>query len=365
MKAAVLYEPRKVVVEDLELQGPGPGEVLVKLVASGVCHSDLSRVTGERPLPMPIVLGHEGAGVVEEVGPGVSSLKKGDHVILSWIAPCGKCRYCVSGRPNLCVTAVANGAKGVMPDGTTRLRKGNLEIHHMYGLSTFAEFSVVAEQAAIRIPEAVNLRPAALIGCAVMTGIGAVINTAKVVPGSTVAVFGAGGVGLNVIQGCALVNASKIVAVDILDEKLEFARRFGATDLINAKEVEVTEALKNLNGGDGFDYAFDAVGSPQTTMQAFEATRKAGTVVVIGMFPPEVKVSIPGVAIPFGERILTGSFYGSCIPSRDFPKIADLYASKKIKIDEMVTRTFSIEQINEAFDELERGTTLRPLIIYQ
>jgi S-(hydroxymethyl)glutathione dehydrogenase/alcohol dehydrogenase len=365
MKAAVLYEPKKLIVEEVELEGPRFGEVLVKLTASGVCHSDLSRVTGSRPLPMPIVLGHEGAGVVQEVGEGVRTLKPGDHVILSWIAPCGKCLYCVSGRPNLCVTAVANGAKGVMPDGTTRLRKGDLEIHHMYGASTFGEFSVVAESGAIKIPDSVNLKSAAIIGCAVVTGVGSVINTAKVVPGSATAVFGAGGVGLNVIQGCALVNASDIIAVDIVPEKLESAKKFGATHTINANEVDVLEALKDFTGGDGVDYAFDAVGSPPTALQAFEATRKAGTVVIIGMFPPGVQVSVPGVSIPFGEKILTGSFYGSCVMSRDFPKMARLYEDGKIKLDEMITHRFPIEEINEAFEVLESGKALRPLIDYK
>jgi S-(hydroxymethyl)glutathione dehydrogenase / alcohol dehydrogenase len=366
MKAAVLYEIGKgLIVEELETPEPRQGEVLVKLAASGVCHSDLARVTGERPLPMPIVLGHEGAGVVDQVGPGVKELSVGDHVVLSWIAPCGKCRYCISGKPNLCSTAIANGAKGVMHDGTKRLRKGNVEIHHMYGLSTFSEYSVVAEQSAIKIRKDVNLKTAALIGCAVMTGIGAVINTAKVIPGTTTAVFGAGGVGLNVIQGCTLANAEKVIAVDISNDKLKFAEKFGATHLLNPKETNVVQAFKDLTGGDGVDYSFDSVGIPQTTLQAFEGTRKAGIIVVIGMAPIGVQVSIPGVGLPFGEKTLTGSFYGSCVPKLDFPKMADFYANGKIKLDELITGTFPIERINEAFHELESGRAARSLVAYR
>jgi S-(hydroxymethyl)glutathione dehydrogenase / alcohol dehydrogenase len=366
MKAAVLYEIGKgLVVEDLEFPRPREGEVLVKMAASGVCHSDLVRINGKRPLPMPIVLGHEGAGVVEEVGLGVKELTAGDHVVLSWITPCGQCRYCVSGKPNLCTTAVSNAARGVMPDGTKRFRKGELEIHHMYGISTFAEYSVVSERAAVKIRRDVNLQTAALIGCAVMTGIGAVINTAKVKPGARAAVFGAGGVGLNVIQGCGLVNAEMIVAVDVLDEKLNFAKQFGATHVINAKETDVIQTLRDLTNGEGVDYSFDAVGAPQTTLQAFEGTCKGGMVVVIGIAPAGVNMAIPGLGLTFAEKMVMGSFYGSCVPKLDFPRMADFYASRRIKLDELITGTFSIERINEAFHELEHGRSARSLITFR
>ena len=302
--------------------------------------------------------------MVEEVGKGVKTLKVGDQVVLSWVAPCGSCRYCLSGKPNLCTTAIANGAKGVMPDGTRRLHKGELYIHHMYALSTFAERAVVPEQAAVKIRKDLDMHVAALIGCAVATGIGAVINTARVAPGSTVAVFGAGGVGLNVIQGATLVNAGRIFAVDIAQEKLDFARKLGATDTINSKVVDPIQTIKEMTGGEGVDYAFDAVGSPETLLQAFESTRKAGMTVMIGMPPVGTQVSIPGLALPFGEKVLTGSFYGSCIPKLDFPRLADLYAKGKIRLDELVTRRFTIDQISEAFVELESGRSARCLIVY-
>jgi S-(hydroxymethyl)glutathione dehydrogenase/alcohol dehydrogenase len=364
MKAAVLYEVGKLVVEELDLDPPREGEVLVKLTASGVCRSDHARVTGKRPLPLPIVLGHEGAGVVEEVGKGVKALKAGDNVVLSWIAPCGACRYCLMGRPNLCTTAIANGAKGVMPDGTRRLRRGDSYIHHMYALSTFAERAVVPEQAAVKIRSDLDMHVAALIGCAVATGIGAVINTARVAPGNTVAIFGAGGVGLNVIQGAALVNAGRIIAVDIAPEKLDFARKLGATDTINSTKADPIQAVKEMTAGEGVDYAFDAVGSPGTLLQAFESTRKAGMTIMIGMPPVGTQVSVPGLALPFGEKVLTGSFYGSCVPKLDFPRIADLYATGKIRLDELVTRRFSIDQVADAFVELESGRSARCLIVY-
>jgi S-(hydroxymethyl)glutathione dehydrogenase/alcohol dehydrogenase len=363
MKAAVLYELNQpVIVEELELEKPKEREVLVKMIASGVCHSDLSVTNGTIPLPLPIVLGHEGAGIVEEVGPGVTAVKPGDHVVLSWVPQCGRCSFCAIGKPYLCdARALTRG--GTMLDGTRRIHKGTKEYYHMLGVSTMATYTVVPEISVVRIDSDIPLREAALIGCGVMTGVGAVINTAKVEPGSRVAVFGAGGVGLNVIQGAVLASAEMIIAIDLLDRKLQFAKQFGATHLINASTEDPVQKIKDLTGG-GVDYAFEVIGQGAVITQAYQATRRGGTTVVIGVAAPGVQASIPANTLVLEEKTLKGSYYGSARVQVDIPKLTRLYKAGRLKLGELISHTYPLEEINKAFEDLQKGENARGVLVH-
>lgn len=359
MKAAVLYEynaPLK--VEDLELDEPLSGEVLVKMGASGVCHSDYREIKGEWRnwglAPLPVVLGHEGAGVVEKVGEGVTSVKPGDHVILAWFPGCGRCLYCVTGSP-------ANCDNPILFQGDTRLHKGQQRINHYLGVSSFAEYAVVPESGAIPIRKDVPLEGAALVGCCVPTGVGAAINTARVKAGSTVAVFGCGGVGLNVIQGAALSGAGKVIAVDTRENKLGFARQFGATHTVNASQGDPVERIKEITAGQGVDYAFEAIGNQETMAQAIMSTRKMGTACIVGQAPDTAILSFPA-NILYDERRIIGSNYGSSNPQVDMPRLLDLYIDGKLKLDELVTRTYPLDEINDAFEAMKKGEVARGVI---
>lgn len=363
MRAAVLYAAQQpLVIEDLTLEPPRAGEVRVRIAATGVCHSDYHVVDGSwTHVPLPVVLGHEAAGIVEEVGPGVTRVRPGDHVILSFVATCGRCRYCLSGRPHLC-----NGFPGgshVLTDGTSRLRKGDQSINHFGRVSSFAEYAVVHESQAIPIPREMPLDRAALIGCAVMTGVGAVLNTAQMPPGASMAVFGVGGVGLNVILGGRLVGADPIIAVDVRDNKLEFARGAGATHLINATREDPVQAIRDLTGGQGVDYAFEAIGLPQVSRQAYEATSRGGTTVIVGMAATGAEIPIPAT-IPGDEKTVKGSFYGSTRPALDFPRLVTWYLKGRLPLDLLITRRYRLEEINEAFAALARGENARGIIVF-
>ena len=362
MKAAVLYEEfQPLVVEDVDLEGPRSGEVLVKLAASGVCHSDLHYMRGVREHPMPVVLGHEGAGIVEEVGPNVTYAKPGDHVVLSFVPTCGHCSYCVNGRHNLCEARY--GLRGTLPDGTRRLRKGGQEINHFNGLSTFGERAVVPEDSLVLVREDAPLDKVALIGCGVPTGVGAAIHTAKVQPGSKVVVIGAGGVGLNVVQGAALAGAETIIAVDIRGPKLEHALQFGATHLVNGATEDVAERVRDITNGEMADYAFEVIGSVEAMNQALHTTRRGGTTVVVGVAPTGAQLTIDPDFL-HQDRVLKGCTYGSCYPRADMPMLVDLYMSGKLKLDELISRTFPLEEINTAFDLLDQGEVARSIIRY-
>lgn len=362
MKAAVLYEAFKpLVVEDLELEGPKEHEVLVKMTASGVCHSDLHYMKGDREHPMPVVLGHEGAGIVEEIGPGVTYARPGDHVVLSFVPTCGKCSYCVKGRQNLCDARY--GLRGNMQDGTTRLRKGSQEIHHFNGLSTFGEYAVVPEDSLVKIREDAPLDRVALIGCGVPTGVGAVINTAKVKPGSSVVVIGTGGVGLNVVQGAVLAGAEAIIGVDINGGKLEHALQFGATHLINAATEDVMEKVRDITRGEMADYAFEVIGSTEAIKQAMLTTKRGGTTVVVGVTPAGAELTIDPDFLHL-DRVLMGCTYGSCYPRADMPMLIDLYMARRLKLDELISATFKIDDINTAFEVLDQGEVARSIIRY-
>jgi S-(hydroxymethyl)glutathione dehydrogenase / alcohol dehydrogenase len=363
-RAAVLYgRHQPFVVEEVDLDPPGPGEVLVEMAAGGVCHSDWSVVEGTIPKEFPIILGHEGSAVVREVGEGVRLVKPGDHVILSWIPDCGHCRYCVGGQSNLC-DGRQPYADGTLGNGIMRFHKEGRRIRHFNGVSSFSEYAVVPERGCVPVDPRVPLDRAALIGCAVSTGVGAVLFSARVSPGSTMAVFGAGGVGLNAVQGGAIANASRIIAVDVNRRKLALALEFGATDVVDASEVDPVAAIVEATGGEGVDFSFEAIGRTETIRQAFECTRKAGTAVAIGIAPKEALIQIPPQLLVYGERRLIGSFYGSTRPRADFRRFADLYLDGKLRLDQLVTREYRLDEINEGFRAMNEGEVARGIIKY-
>jgi len=360
--ASVLFgEGQSCRVEEVELLPPQRGEVLVRMAAAGICHSDLHVIDGVIKKPFPIILGHEGSGIVQEVGEGVTLVKPGDRVILSWVPDCGRCPYCTTGRPNLCDSRVPYAA-GTMADGTVRTRLNGQPVYHFAGASPYAEYTVVPEQGAIPITADVPLSVMALVGCAVTTGVCAVINTAAVEPGSAVAVFGCGGVGLNAIQGAALVHASPIIAIDRFPTKLEMARQFGATHTVNAREEDPVEAINRLTGSRGADYSFEAIGNPAVMTQAFRCLRKGGTAVAIGIGAADAEIPIPAQWLVYGERRLLGSFYGSARPRVDFDRMLRLYQAGKLKLDELISRRISLDGVNEAFAAMRAGEVARSII---
>ena len=365
MKAAVFYKHNEpLIVEDIQIDAPKRTEVLVKVAASGVCHSDLSVMNGNIPFPAPpAVLGHEGAGIVEEVGADVTGVKPGDHVILSWRPSCGRCSYCVTGRPQLCQTGGLELMQGYLPDGTSRLHKGDTEIKHFTGVSSFAEYAVVPESGIVKIRPDVPLEVAALVGCGVMTGVGAVINTAKVEPGTSVVVIGCGGVGLNTVQGAVLAGAEKIIAIDLNPHKLELATQFGATHCVDPKDGDPVSQVLELTEGLGADYAFEVIGRSDTAVQAYHSIRPGGTAVVVGVAKPDDMMTIPTISL-LQEKTLKGSIYGSARPSVDMPRLLDLYMNKRLKLDELVSRRIKLEEINAAFDWMEKGEVARSVIMY-
>ena len=363
MRASVLYEQGTPLgVEDLELESPRTGEVLVRMVASGVCHSCLHAADGSwKGVPVPIVLGDEGAGVVEEVGPGVEGLAPGDPVILSWAPTCGRCHYCVIGRPNLCERR--QPGRGVLPDGTTRMSLRGQPVYHYGHVATYASQTVVHESCAIRIDKNMPLDRAALIGCSVMTGVGAVINTAAVPPGASMAVFGVGGVGLNVVQGGALVAAHPVIAVDVKPAKLEHARGLGASHTIDASREDAVAAIRRITRL-GADYTFVAVGDTRAVAQAVEALAPGGTCVLIGV--PETGATVPMDVRPLvtGERVIRGSSYGSARTREDLPRMVSLYLAGKLRIDQLINRRYGLDEANEAFRALASGELARGLIVF-
>lgn len=363
MKAAVLYElntPLK--VEDVDLANPKRGEVRVKIAANGVCHSDYSVIHGVLRSPLPVIPGHEGAGIVEEVGPDVTLVKPGDHVVLSFAPYCGHCYYCSIGRPVLCDNMRLTMGKGTLLDGTCRLSKGGKPVYHMAGLSSFAQYAVVAEISCIKIPDNVPLDKACLVGCGVMTGVGAAINTAKVAPGTSAVVIGCGGVGLNTIQGCALAGAATIIAVDLMDNKLEYAKQFGATHTINPSKQDLVKTVRSLTEGRGADYSFEVIGLGKTIEQAYACARQGGMTIVVGAPSREDTVTIPASSL-LVEKEIKGSLYGSARPRVDMPQLIDLYMKKKLKIDELVSRTYSLDEVNVAMEALAKGEVARSVVV--
>jgi NDMA-dependent alcohol dehydrogenase len=364
-KAAVLFEPgRRLELHDIEVQPPKAGEALVRIAAAGVCHSDLHVMTGHLFAPLPAVLGHEGAGIVEDTGPGVISLHPGDHVIPLWRMSCGECEYCTGGRPALCPEGTAVRMTGHLPDGTTRLMLGDTPLKHFAGVSSFSQYAVIPERALLKIPDDLPLDRAALFGCAVITGVGAVVNAARVRAGSAVAVFGAGGIGLNALQGARLAGAVTIIAVDIVGRKLEYARDFGATHTIDASTEDPVARVRSITAGRGVDYAFEAIGIPHVMRQAYDSLAKRGVAVIVGVTPMTAEIAVPIMPLVFEERVLTGSVYGSSRPRIDIPKLIALYRAGRLKLDELLTRSYPFEEINAAYDALERGEVARSVVTF-
>ncbi len=354
---------RPVVVETILIDPPRRGEALVKIAACGVCHSDLSATNGTIQMKLPLVLGHEAAGVVAEVGEGITELAPGDHVISSFVNMCGKCRWCTTGKPHLC--DMAGKTLYTLPDGTTPARDaaGNpLSVFSACGV--MAEYATLSIDNLVKIDNDIPLDRAALVSCGVMTGVGAVFNTAKVEPGTAVMVIGAGGVGLNVIQGAAIAGANPIVAVDVADAKLELARAFGATHAINAaKDENVVKTAKKLTGG-GPDYCFECIGLAKTVEQAFRSLRKGGKAVVVGVTRGDESVAIKPVALTFEEKTLTGSYFGSARPREDFPRLIGLYRAGRLKLDELITHRYRVGEAPQAFADLAAGRNARGVIVF-
>jgi S-(hydroxymethyl)glutathione dehydrogenase / alcohol dehydrogenase len=359
MKAAVLREVGKPLqIEDVQINKPGPHEVLIRTAAAGVCHSDLHFVEGSYPHPLPAVLGHESAGVVEAVGSEVRTVKPGDHVITCLSAFCGHCEHCLTGHMSLCVSPETKRG----PDDEPRLASANGPMMQYLNLSSFAEQMLIHEHACVAIRKDMPLDRAALIGCSVMTGVGAVMHTSNVRPGDTVAVIGCGGVGLSAINGAAIAGAGRIIAVDIVPGKENFARAFGATDFVNAAEVDPVKTIIEMTKG-GVQHSFEALGMAKTAEQAFNMLRRGGTANIIGMIPVGQTISLMGAAF-LGEKRIQGSLMGSNRFPVDMPRLVDMYMAGKLKLDDMISRRLKLEQVNDAFEEMKRGEIARSVIVF-
>jgi S-(hydroxymethyl)mycothiol dehydrogenase len=357
-RGVVVREPGgELGVEDLELDGPGPGEVLVRLLASGVCHTDLHVALGSAGRDFPYLLGHEGFGVVEVVGPGVDRPAAGERVILCWRAPCRRCRFCLRGELDLCVDVQA-------PATRPRSAADGAPLTPVLRLGTFTTHTVVTADQAVPVDADLPPEAACLIGCGVTTGVGSALNTARVRAGTTVAVLGCGGVGMGVIQGARLAGAGRIIAVDLSPAKLELARRFGATDAVDASAGDPVEQVRELTGGVGVDYAFDVVGLPETLRQALSACDESGTCVLVGVPPPGAAVTMPMSDLFGHRRRLLVSWYGNCLATRDFPLLARWYREGRLLLDELVSERIGLGDVGRAFEAMRRADQLRSVILF-
>lgn len=368
MKAAVLYKVNeKLRIVEIELDPPQQGEVRVKMKAAGVCQSDWHVMNGDWPSPLPIIPGHEAAGEILEVGAGVGNVKPGDHVIFSFRPHCGQCRYCTAGRNVLCIGR-NNAPPGTLIDGTLRAKirgpSGPEGVYQMARIGTFAEQVVVPAEMVVKMRDEMPWPQAALVGCCVATGVGAVTRHARIEAGSNVMVIGCGGVGLNVVQGAVLAGARKVIACDLLDNKLEMARAFGATDTINVRREKVVERVKELTGGLGVDYAFDAVSIDTTLAWAIDAIAPGGHAVAVGVPAMSMRASFSPFAAVFQEKKITGTFYGSVRPNIDFPVLVDHYLNKRLNIDGLISRTYKLEQINDGFAAMIKGEVARGVVVF-
>lgn len=370
VRAAVLYEmglprpyarSRPLVIEEVELDPPGPGEVLIRITAAGLCHSDLSVVNGDRPRPLPMVLGHEAAAVVEQTGEGVDDLAPGDRVVVVFVPSCGHCLPCAEGRPALCEPAAKANAAGTLLSGARRLSRNGQPLNHHVGCSVFAERAVVSRRSLVPVDPDLPPDRAALFGCAVLTGVGAVLNTAGIRPGSTVAVVGLGGVGLNALLGARLAGARRIVAIDMLDDKLALARQLGATDTFSAADPDCAAKVREATGG-GVEAAIEAAGVVPALELAWAITRRGGVTVTAGLAHPEKKLAIPQVQIVAEERTLKGSYMGSCVPVRDIPRYVELLRAGRLPVDALLSEHVPLDAINEALDRLADGRTVRQIV---
>ena len=372
IRAAVMYEQgkptpyavsRPLVIEDVELDGPGPGEVLVQIAAAGLCHSDLSAIAGTRARAVPTVVGHEASAIIREIGPGVTNFKPGDHVVMVFVASCGHCAHCYGGRTNLCESSWEARARGTLQSGARKLRVGNTVLNHYTGLSVFAEYAVVSQNSLVRIDPDIPLEDAAIFGCAVVTGVGAVVNTAKMPFGSTVAVLGLGGVGLSALLGAHAAGASRILAIDVSEEKLCLARQLGATDTFNAHDPKCVEAVRDATSG-GVAFAFEMSGAPAALAIAYAILRRGGLVVVAGLPEAKQTFSVPVAAMVSDERGIKGSYMGSCVPQRDLPLFLELYRRGRLPVNRLRSAMVTLDTINEGFDRLARGETVRDVLVF-
>lgn len=370
MTAAVLREqgrPRPyaqtspMTIEEVELDPPGPGEVLYKIIGAGLCHSDLSTIEGLRPRRLPTIPGHEAAGVVEEVGPGVTGLSRGDHVVSVFVTSCGECRYCAGGRPNLCQSSFSSRTEGTLISGARRLRLNGEPLNHYSGLSVFAQYAVVAQNALVKIPDEVPLEDAAIFGCAVVTGVGAVLNTAQVPPGGRMAVVGLGGVGMNALMGGVIAGAERIVAVDLNADKLRLARELGATDTFLAGNEDVVREIRDATGG-GLDYVVETAGAIEAMNLAYAITGRGGVVVSAGLPAVQRSFSFLHAALVSDEKTIKGSYMGSCIPKRDIPRFIALYRRGKLPVQRLRSGFIGFDEINAGFDRLADGAVLRQVL---
>ena len=362
-KAAVLYEANKPLqIETLNQEEPRNGEVRVRTSVAGICASDHHYMKGDNKMPMPVVLGHEGSGYVESVGPGVQNFKPGDRVITAFISGCGNCTYCQNGFVNLCTTSNALNTKQY--DGTLRLKKEEKSIHQMQKLGLFSEYLICPQQSLYLLPDEVPMDVAALIGCAVSTGVGSILNQIESKPGIDVVIFGLGGVGLSALMGAKILNCNNIIVVDIKDHKLEFATKFGATHTINSSETDPVKEIMSITGNNGVDMSFDTFGRGSVTNQAIQSTKRKGTTVIVGIAPIGDTVNADMVDLCRNQKTLIGSFYGSISPHESFRQIIKHYLKGEIDIRGLVERTYKLEQINEAFNDLENGQDGRGIIIY-
>lgn len=356
-------ESRPLTIDELMLAPPGPGEILVRIVAAGLCHSDLSVINGDRPRPTPMALGHEAAGVVEGLGEGVHDLAVGDHVVLVFVPSCGHCLPCAEGRPALCEPAASANGAGTLLSGDRRLMRGSEPVHHHLGCSSFAEYATISRHSAIKVDPALPLEEAALFGCAVLTGVGAVVNTAAMKAGQSAAVIGLGGVGLAALLGARAAGAREIVAVDLSEEKLAMASRLGATSVFNASDPDCAEAIRESTKG-GLDLAFEFAGSVRALDLAYKITRRGGTTVTAGLPPPDATLALPPVHLVAEERTLKGSYIGTCVPSRDLPRYVELYQRGQLPVNELMTGSMPLSEINAGFDALHDGTAVRQLVTF-
>jgi alcohol dehydrogenase len=348
-------------IADVELDPPGRGEVLVRIAAAGLCHSDLSVINGERPRPMPMALGHEAAGTVERVGEDVPDLLPGGHVVMVFMPSCGHCIPCAEGRPALCEPGAAANGAGTLLSSSRRLHCDGGDVNHHLGCSAFAEYAVVSRRSLVRLPADLPLDEAALFGCAVLTGVGAVVNTARLQPGQTAAVIGLGGVGLSSVLGAVASGAAQVVAIDLSDDKLGLARQLGATYTVNARDADAAEQVRDATRG-GVDFAFEMAGAVRTMELAYKITRRGGTTVTAGLPPPGANLPLPLVQLVAEERTVKGSYIGTCVPARDIPRYVALYRAGKLPVDRLMSGKLTLDGINEGFDRLHEGKAVRQVV---
>jgi alcohol dehydrogenase len=370
IKAAVLRhlgtpgpyaESRPLAIEEFDLAPPGPGEVRVRVRAAGLCHSDLSVIDGNRPRPLPMVLGHEMAGVVESVGHGVGDLQLGDHVVASFVPSCGACAPCAAGRPALCEPGLASNTAGTLLSGERRLQQGGAWVNHHLGVSGFAEYATVSRRSLVRVDPSLPFAEAALFGCAVITGVGAVVNTASMPKHASMAVIGLGGVGLASLLAARMLEATPIIAIDLNDAKLATARELGATATVNAADPDCVERVRDLSGG-GVGYAFEMAGSARALELAYRITRRGGTTVTAGLPHPQQQVALSHVSLVAEERTLKGSYLGSCVPERDIPRYIDWYRAGRLPVDALLSERIRLGDLNAAFDRLAAGASIRQVV---